>query len=73
MIELMIVIGVLVVLATIFIIGIGRVVGGSKVQDTKLTLQNLRNMLAEYEVQTRFNKNPPAWMWWNGSAAARVS
>jgi hypothetical protein len=46
--------------------------GSNKEKETRLILQNLRNMLAEYEAATRFGKAPPAWRWWRSDGQAGV-
>lgn len=72
-IELLIVVGVIAILAAIVLLGMRSITGRSKEQQTKLMLQNLRNMLAEFEVSTRFNKQPALWGWNNGSGRITVT
>lgn len=64
LIEVMIVIGVLVILAAIVLVGMRSITGRSRERATRLTMQNLRNMLAELETTTRLGKGPPSWGWW---------
>jgi type II secretory pathway pseudopilin PulG len=72
MIEILIVIGVLVVLGTIVLLGMRHITGQNKGQQTRLTLQNLRTMLAEFENATRLSKGPNNWPWLNDSGG-RIS
>src|SRR5687767_5002021 len=67
MLEILTVIGILAVLAAMVLLGMRHVTGKSKEQETRLTLQNLRNMLAEYENVTKLGKEPEQWPWNNGS------
>src|SRR5687768_8529515 len=67
MIEILIVIGVLVVLGTIVLLGMRHITGQNKGQQTRLTLQNLRTMLAEFENATRLSKGPNEWPWLNAT------
>ena len=66
MIEILIVIGVLAVLSTIVLLGMRHITGQSKEQQTRVSMQNLRNMLAEYNARTRM-KAPREWYAWDQS------
>ena len=64
MIEILIVIGILAVLASIVLVGMRHITGKSKEQQTRMSMQNLRNMLAEYNARTRM-KAPREWYAWD--------
>jgi prepilin-type N-terminal cleavage/methylation domain-containing protein len=72
MIEILIVIGILAILAAIVLLGMRHITGRSKEQQTRLTLQNLRNMLAEYENATKLGKGPEKWGWYTGATGRRT-
>lgn len=72
MIELLVVIGVLIILAAIVLVGMRSVTGRSREQATRLTLQQLRNLLGEYDAATRLGKGPPNWWWSNGNSLVNV-
>ena len=67
MLEILTVIGILAVLAAMVLLGMRHVTGKSKEQETRVTLQNLRSMLAEYENVTKLGKGPEQWPWNDGS------
>ena len=71
-VELLVVIGIIVVLAGIIFIGLGKVTGSAKDRVTRQQLANLKGMLADYEAQTRFATSPPAWLWWNGATVVNA-
>jgi hypothetical protein len=63
-----VVVGIIAILATLLVLGIGHIMGGSKKNSTQVTLQALQGMLGEFDAKTRFAKQPVKWMWWdNGS------
>jgi type II secretory pathway pseudopilin PulG len=62
MLELVTVIGIIMVLIALLVVGVGHVVGGGKERQTKVTLENLRNMVAEMEVSVGLTKQPRV-MW----------
>ena len=68
MIEILIVIGILAVLASIVLLGMRHITGKSKEQQTRVSMQNLRNMLAEYNARTRM-KAPREWYAWDPSGS----
>jgi prepilin-type N-terminal cleavage/methylation domain-containing protein len=64
LLELLIVIGIIALLASILILGMNSVLGTSKASSTKITLQNLQGMLGELDAKTSLSASPQAWMWW---------
>ena len=71
MIEIMVVIGVLIVLSTIVLLGMRHITTRTRQQQTQVSMQNLRNMLAEYNARTRM-KAPTEWLWWNAPGAGSM-
>lgn len=70
LIELLIAIGIIVLLAGMVILGMRSVMGQSKTNATRITLQTLQSMLAEYEAKTRLSSTPPAWRWYESGASS---
>lgn len=60
---MIIVISVVVVLASMLILGINHVLKSSKESATKVTLQNLAGMLAELDGKTHLLNSPTFWRW----------
>jgi hypothetical protein len=48
--ELVTVIGIIMVLMALLVVGVGHVIGSTKARQTKVMLENCRNLLAEFEV-----------------------
>jgi prepilin-type N-terminal cleavage/methylation domain-containing protein len=71
MIELLIVIAVIAILATILFLGARGVIGGSKEKATRITLGALQSMLAELDAKTKLGKSPQAWYWYDNGRIAR--
>ena len=71
MIEILVVIGILAVLASIVLLGMRHITGRSKEQQTRVSMQNLRNMLAEYNARTRM-KAPREWYAWDQGQALQL-
>ena len=65
LIELMVVIAILAILISIVAYGISRVINHTKVAATRVTLQNLRSMVSEFEVTTKGLTRQPGHMYWN--------
>jgi type II secretory pathway pseudopilin PulG len=68
-VELLVAIGVVVVLAAIAIVAIGRTGNTARERLTQTQLGNLKGMLADYEAATKLSNSPPVWPWWNGTGA----
>src|SRR5262245_25678582 len=69
MLEILIAIGIIAILASLLVMGIRSVIGGSKAESTKVTLNALQGMLAEFQAKTGTTKSPQAWRWWNSGNA----
>jgi prepilin-type N-terminal cleavage/methylation domain-containing protein len=69
MIEMLVVLGIIVVLATIAITSMGRVLEGQRRTKTKATLSNAVSMLAEYDAATAM-RSQPGVMWDPGNPAS---
>ncbi|MGH7178023.1 MAG: type II secretion system protein, partial [Tepidisphaeraceae bacterium] len=67
LIELLVVVGVTLILVGMLFIGGKYVFASVKSRATVTSLNSLKGMLDSYERVTKFNKSPPAWVWWNGS------
>src|SRR5262245_57676303 len=72
MLEILIAIGIIAILASLLVMGIRSVIGGSKAESTKVTLNALQGMLAEFQAKTGTTKAPQAWRWWNSGTAMTV-
>jgi prepilin-type N-terminal cleavage/methylation domain-containing protein len=64
MIELLVAIGIIAILAGLLVLGIRSLLDSGKSESTKVTLQSLQSMLAEFDAKTRLAKQPTAWRWW---------
>ncbi len=73
MIEILLVIGVIAILTAIVLVGMRSITSRAREQQTKQLMQNLRNMLAEFENSTRLSKGPAAWGWFDGSGRIMVT
>src|SRR4051812_32955314 len=60
--ELVVVISIILVLVGIAIVGMKTVTGNATSKKTKTALSNAASLLAEYDAQTSFKKQP-AYMW----------
>ena len=69
MIELLVVIGVLIILAAIVLVGMRSVTGRGKEQSTRLTLQQLRNLLGEFEAAGKTGTSDGCADAWRGHRA----
>ncbi|MDQ3439618.1 MAG: prepilin-type N-terminal cleavage/methylation domain-containing protein [Planctomycetota bacterium] len=70
LIEILIVIGIILVLVGIVFTGITYVGRASRVSSTKVTLGNLRGMIAELEAKTKLNTRQPPHQWVHGTPNA---
>jgi prepilin-type N-terminal cleavage/methylation domain-containing protein len=59
LIELLVVIGIIALLAAMFIIGLNHVTAGNKVKSTRTSLETLKTLLTNYQEATHFGKLPP--------------
>src|SRR5205814_1181996 len=66
---LLVVIGILVVLLGIVAYGLSKVIDHQKRAAARISLENMRSMLNEFEVATKgLTRQPaPGTLWWNGS------
>src|SRR5437773_5467815 len=60
MIELLTVLGILVILFTLTVLGISHVIGGQKEKQTKVLLEDCRNLLTEMETSVGLGRQPAA-------------
>lgn len=60
MIELMVAIAIMTILAGMILLGVKHMSNAAKVQATRVRLENLKSMLAEYELKTRLAQ-PTGW------------
>lgn len=65
LIELMVAIGIIIVLASMLIVGAKSVLSGGNGHSTRVTLAQLNAMLGELDAKTRLNKPPTSWLWLN--------
>jgi type II secretory pathway pseudopilin PulG len=63
LIEVMIVIGIIILLVGIVAYGLSRVINNSKAANTRVVLNNLRSMVAEFETTSKGLNRQPAYMW----------
>lgn len=66
LIEVLVAIGIIVILAGAALYAMRGAGNTAKTQATHVTLDNLKSMLAEYELQTRLGVAPPGW--WKSDA-----
>jgi prepilin-type N-terminal cleavage/methylation domain-containing protein len=69
-IELLIVIGIIAILATIIGFVMSGVMNHGRVQATRVTLQNLKSMVGEFETVAKGLTRQPAYVWVNGTQVA---
>jgi prepilin-type N-terminal cleavage/methylation domain-containing protein len=69
-IELLIVIGIIAILATIIGFVMSGVMNHGRVQATRVTLQNLKSMVGEFETVAKGLKGQPSFIWVNGTSVA---
>ncbi|HEX8525274.1 MAG TPA: type II secretion system protein [Tepidisphaeraceae bacterium] len=60
--ELTVTISVIVILMALLVVGVGHVVGGSKEKQSRVTLENLRNLVAELEMTGGLRQAPRMWV-----------
>ena len=72
LIEVLVVLGIILVLVGMVFVGVSQMGRAGKKSATKITLENLRSMLAEYDAVTRGRRTTPAYWVWNGAPADGV-
>ncbi len=73
--ELVTVIGIIIVLMALLVVGVGHVIGSSKTRQTKIMLENCRNLLAEFEVTIPLDRTQaqPGQMYVSGNLVKRAN
>src|SRR5690349_4902822 len=72
-IELLVVIGILVILASLVFVGVHHVRRPAQENATRATLANLQGMLADLEAASGLRKQPAQWLWTNGTVIGRAA
>lgn len=73
LLEILVVIGVIAVLATLLVLGSQALLKGRRADTTRMALSSLQGMLAEMDAKTRFavETRPPQYFW-GGTAASNL-
>jgi len=58
MLEILIVIGILVLLVTLLVVGVGHVIGSAKEKSTRVLMHTLRSLITEMEVSSGLTRQP---------------
>lgn len=72
-IELLVVIGIIVILASLVFVGVHHVGRPARENSTRATLANLQGMLADLEAASGLRKQPGFWLWTNGTVIGRAA
>src|SRR5438105_14585614 len=72
MIELLTVLGIMVILFTLIVLGVGHVIGNQKEKQTRVMLENCRNLIAEMETSAGLGRQP-AHMYVNNAEVKPVA
>jgi prepilin-type N-terminal cleavage/methylation domain-containing protein len=73
LLEVLVVVGIIAILASLLVLGVSHIMGGSKKNATQVTLQALQGMLGEFDAKTRLSKQPQGWGWWSTNSSVGVT
>jgi prepilin-type N-terminal cleavage/methylation domain-containing protein len=70
-IEILVVVGIIAILASIAIVGIGKIIESQRQTQTRTVLSSVQSMLAEFDRETALRRQPPhQWDFSNGAPSA---